>query len=151
MWRVFCKLVDFGGALGNPRERKILHICDSDYTTWGGGKDPRHRRVAPSFVVPIRFLRKQWREYVEVSDHAFILLLCFIKHWYYKEKLDADRSYGDVTGDDLQRFLTQHIISTMLRHFCEWLQHCSNIAMLYCAKTRRCGSFRVTSLGPQGL
>ena len=70
MWRVFCKLVDFGGAVGNPRERKILHICDSDYTTWGGGKDPRHRRVAPSFVVPIRFLWMQWRENVEVSDHV---------------------------------------------------------------------------------
>ena len=30
-----------------------------------------------------------------------------------------------VTRDDLQRrFLTQHIISTLLRHCCEWLQHC---------------------------
>ena len=44
---------------------------------------------------------------------------------------------------DLQRFLTQHNISTMLRHFFEWLQHCSDIATLYCAKTRRCESSRV--------
>ena len=53
---------------------------------------------------------------------------------------------GDVKQDDLQRrFLTQHIISTLLRHCFEWLQHCSNIAALCCAKNRRCESSRVTS------
>ena len=33
----------------------------------------------------------------------------------------------------------------MLRHCFEWLQHCSNIATLCCAKKRRCESSRVTS------
>ena len=53
---------------------------------------------------------------------------------------------GDVTQADLQRlFLTQHIISTLLRHCFEWLQHFSNIAALCCAKNRRRESSRVTS------
>ena len=42
---------------------------------------------------------------------------------------------------------TQHynIVATLLRHCCEWLQHCSNIATLCCAQNRRCESSRVTS------
>ena len=48
--------------------------------------------------------------------------------------------------EDLQRrFLTQHIISTLLRHCFERLQHCSNIATLCCGKNHRCESSRVTS------
>ena len=49
------------------------------------------------------------------------------------------------TGDLQRRFLTQHIISRLLRHCFEWLQHCSNIAALCCAKSRRCESSRVKS------
>ena len=53
---------------------------------------------------------------------------------------------GDVTRDDSQRrFLEQHSVATLLRRCFEWLQHCSNIATLYCAKNRRCESSRVTS------
>ena len=53
---------------------------------------------------------------------------------------------GDVTRDDLQRrFLTQHIIATLLRHCFEWLHHCSNIATLCCTRNRRRESSRVTS------
>ena len=52
----------------------------------------------------------------------------------------------DVTRDDSQRrFLAQHSVATLLRHCFEWLQHCSNIATLCCAKNRRCESSRVTS------
>ena len=46
-----------------------------------------------------------------------------------------------VKRDDSQ----QHSVATLLRHCFEWLQHCSNIATLCCAKNRRCESFRVTS------
>ena len=54
-------------------------------------------------------------------------------------------SQGDVTRDDSQqRFLAQHSVATLLRHCFEWLQHCSNIATLCCAKNRRCESSRVT-------
>ena len=53
---------------------------------------------------------------------------------------------GDVTrGDSQRRFLGQHSIAALLRHCFEWLQHCSNIARLCCAKNRRCESSRVTS------
>ena len=52
---------------------------------------------------------------------------------------------GDVTRDDSQRrFLSQHSVVTLLRHCFEWLQHCSNIATLCCAKNGRCKSSRVT-------
>ena len=55
-------------------------------------------------------------------------------------------SIGDVTRDDSQRliFCAQHHI-TVLRHYVEWLQHCSNIATLCCAQHLRCKSSRVTS------
>ena len=46
---------------------------------------------------------------------------------------------GGVTQDDSQRrFLAQHSVATLLRHCFEWLQHCSNIAALCCAKNRCC-------------
>ena len=48
---------------------------------------------------------------------------------------------GDVTRDDSQRrFLAQHSVATLLRHCFEWLQLCSSIAALCCAKNRRCES-----------
>ena len=73
-----------------------------------------------------------------------------MKHWYYKEKFYADHSYGDVTRHDSQRrFLAQHSVATFLRHCFESFQHCSDIASLSCAKTRRCELSRVTS--PLGL
>ena len=44
---------------------------------------------------------------------------------------------GDVTRDDSQRrFLASHSVATVLRHCFEWLQHCSKIATLCCAKNR---------------
>ena len=47
----------------------------------------------------------------------------------------------DVTRDDWQRrFLAQHSVATLLRRCFEWLQNCSNIAALCCAKNRRCES-----------
>ena len=59
------------------------------------------------------------------------------------------RSKDPGTRDDSQRrFLAQHwqhSVPTSLRHSFEWLQHCSNIATLCCAKNRRCESSRVTS------
>ena len=51
-----------------------------------------------------------------------------------------------VTRDDSQRwFSAPHSVATMVRHCFERLQHCSNIAMLCCAKNRRCELSRVTS------
>ena len=47
--------------------------------------------------------------------------------------------------DSQRRFLAQHSVATLLRHCFEYLQHCSNIATLCCAKNRRCESSRVTS------
>ena len=47
-----------------------------------------------------------------------------------------------ILNDD---FLAQHSVATLLRHCFEWLQHCSDIATLCCAKNRRCESSRVTS------
>ena len=44
-----------------------------------------------------------------------------------------------------RRFLAQQSVATLLRHCFEWVQHCSNIATLCCAKNRRCESPRVTS------
>ena len=44
-----------------------------------------------------------------------------------------------------RRFLAQHSVSTSLRHSFKWLQHCSNIATLCCAKNRRCESSSVAS------
>ena len=56
------------------------------------------------------------------------------------------RSNSDITRDDSQRrFLAQDSVGSLLRHCFEWLQHCSNIVTLCCAKTRRCESLRVTS------
>ena len=50
------------------------------------------------------------------------------------------KTKGDVTRDDSQRrFLAKHSSATWL----EWLQHCSNIATLCCAKNRRCESLRL--------
>ena len=50
----------------------------------------------------------------------------------------------------MRRFSTtifaQHSVATLLRHCFEWLQHCSNIATLCCAKNRRRESSRVTPL-----
>ena len=47
--------------------------------------------------------------------------------------------------DSQRRFLAQHSVATLLRHCFEYLQHCSNIATLCCAKNRRWESSRVTS------
>ena len=44
-----------------------------------------------------------------------------------------------------RRFLAQYHVATLLGDCFEWLQHCSNIATLSCAKNRRCESSRVTS------
>ena len=52
---------------------------------------------------------------------------------------DVIRNYSQLP------YLAQHSITTLLRHCFEWLQHCSNIATLCCAKNRRCESSRVTS------
>ena len=47
--------------------------------------------------------------------------------------------------DSQLRFLAQHSVATLLRHCFEWLEHCSNIAALCCAKNRRCKSSRKTT------
>ena len=44
---------------------------------------------------------------------------------------------GDVTRADFVLILAQHSITTLLRHYFEWLQHCSNICTLCCAQNRR--------------
>ena len=50
----------------------------------------------------------------------------------------------DVTLDDSQqRFLAQQSVTALLWRCFEWLQHCSNIAMLCCAENRRCKSSRL--------
>ena len=62
------------------------------------------------------------------------------------EKIDTVHSYGLVKRDDSQRrLLAQHSVTTLLRHCFEWLQYCSSIATLCCAKNRRCESSRVRS------
>ena len=58
----------------------------------------------------------------------------------------APISKGDVTLDDSQRrFSAQHSVATLLRHCFEWLQHCSSIATMSCAKNRCCKSSHATS------
>ena len=50
------------------------------------------------------------------------------------------------TGDNSPpQFLAQCSVVTLLRHCFSWLQHCSNILTLCCAKNRRCESSPVTS------
>ena len=46
---------------------------------------------------------------------------------------------------DVARYDSQNIVATLLGHCFEWLQHCSSIATLCCAKNRSCKSSRVTS------
>ena len=46
---------------------------------------------------------------------------------------------------EMIRNLAQNSVVTLLRHCFDWLQHCSDIATLCCAKNRRCESSRVTS------
>ena len=43
------------------------------------------------------------------------------------------------------RNLARNSVVTLLRYCFDWLQHCSNVATLCCAKNRRCESSRVTS------
>ena len=43
------------------------------------------------------------------------------------------------------RNLARNSVVTLLRHCFDWLQHCSNVATLCCAKNRRFESSRVTS------
>ena len=63
-----------------------------------------------------------------------------------RERQDSNRFNDDVTRDVSQRrFLAQHSVATLLRHCFGWLQHCSSIAALCCAKNRGCESSRVTS------
>ena len=57
---------------------------------------------------------------------------------------------SDVARDDLQeRLLVQHsittVVATLFGIVATLFQHCSNIAMMYCAQNRRCESYRVTS------
>ena len=47
--------------------------------------------------------------------------------------------------DSQRRFLAQNSVVTLWQYCFEWLQRCSNIARLCCAKNRRCVSSRVTS------
>ena len=44
-----------------------------------------------------------------------------------------------------ETILEQNSVAILLRHCFEWLQHCSSIATLCCAKNRRCESSHVTS------
>ena len=57
-----------------------------------------------------------------------------------KKNKKKNRCLGDVA-----RYDSQNIVATVLGHCFEWLQHCSNIATLCCAKNRSCKSSRVTS------
>ena len=77
---------------------------------------------------------------------VFWLVHTFKKRWQlYWDNLRMIK--GEVTRDDSQRrFLAQYSVAILLRHCFEWLQHCSNIATLCCAKTRRGESSPVTSL-----
>ena len=61
-------------------------------------------------------------------------------------KIKIKQVKGDVTLDDSQRpFLAQHSFAMLFRHCFECLQHCSNIAMMCCAKNRRVESSGVRS------
>ena len=56
-------------------------------------------------------------------------------HSLFKQNMEPCNAKGDVTRDNSQRrFLLQHSVATLLRHCFEYLQHCSNIATLCCAK-----------------
>ena len=46
-------------------------------------------------------------------------------------------------NDDLTE--AQHSVATLLRNCFEWLQHCSGITTLCCAKNHRCELSRATS------
>ena len=54
------------------------------------------------------------------------------------------RTFTRIRNHDFSR-KPQHGVATLLRYCLEWLQHCSNIATLYCSQNRRYESFRVTS------
>ena len=57
-----------------------------------------------------------------------------------KKKKEKNWCLGDVA-----RYDSQNIVATLSGHCFEWLQHCSSIATLCCAKNRSCKSSRVTS------
>ena len=68
-----------------------------------------------------------------LSFDLSLWLNCHIAAFHMQEMYDWQR-----------RVLAQHSVATLLRHCLEWLQHCSNIETLCCAKNRRCQSSRVT-------
>ena len=76
--------------------------------------------------------------------------LC-LAQWIVSHSCDCLK--GDVTRDDSRRrFLEQHSVATLLPHCFEWLQHCSNIATLCCAKNRCCeSSFLIFSRLPSSF
>ena len=75
-------------------------------------------------------------------------------HWNNKSSVSTGALYirnitvsvAYVTRDNSpRRLLAQHSVATSLRHWFKWLQHCSNIATLCCAKNRPWESSCVTS------
>ena len=78
------------------------------------------------------------------KNRRFDIVPCNIT--FIKKKMKSCNAKGDVTRDDSQRrFLAPHSVASLLPHCFEWLQHCSNIATLCCAKNRRFESSLVRS------
>ena len=77
----------------------------------------------------------EFEERLRKLFQALVQLMADVKN----ETLLTQVLKGDVTRDDShRRFLAQHCVATSLRHCFEWLQHCSSIVTLSCAKSRRC-------------
>ena len=122
-----------------------LFICQRIYAN-NSFKDLRRRQIYNKIVVQLLCKANNNQNncaYVKNDAKTFENEKTFIhRHDYFS---NVGR-YNYVTRDDSQRrFLEQPSVETLLRHCFKWLQHCSNIATLCCAKNCCCESSRVTS------
>ena len=78
------------------------------------------------------------KKYNEVKIESVVVVISLSFTAVNRELKDDVTLY-----DSQQRFLAQHSVTALLWRCFEWLQHCSNIAMLCCAENRRCKSSRL--------
>ena len=83
------------------------------------------------------------KAYIAAVSHDAEYVSC----WQYAV-FDVNKSHGTCSVQQMfptLKVMLQHSVAALLRHCFGWLQHCSSIATLRCAKNRRCESSRVTS------
>ena len=79
-------------------------------------------------------------------NQTFSIFFSCLKFWHSQTSVRWCYTRRFATTNNLKVNLkAQHSIATLLRYCFEWLQHCSSIVTLCCAKNRRCESSRVTS------